>query len=140
MTGLRSPAVVALDLSKPRSLPQILVTDPATTLTTGDGKAYFLIPSELNGWLLLSAHAAVATVSSSGVVTVQLNNVTQAVDMLSTAITIDANERTSYTAATPPVINPANADVATGDVIRIDVDTAGTGAAGLIVQLHFEAA
>jgi hypothetical protein len=33
--------------------------------------------------------------------------------MLSTAITIDANEYTSYTAATAPVINATYDDVAT---------------------------
>lgn len=108
---------------------QILVTDPSgSALTTGDGKAYFMVPSKLNGWNLIRANAAVTTVSSSGTPTVQVHNVTDAVDMLSTRITIDANESTSHTAATPPVIDTTKDDVATGDLIRIDVDVAGTGA------------
>ena len=58
--------------------------------------------------------------------------------MLSTRITIDINESTSYTAATPSVVDPANDDVATGDVILIDVDVAGTGAKGGIAILEFQ--
>ena len=119
---------------------QILVTDPSgSALTTGDGKAYFMVPTKLNGWNLIRANAAVTTVSSSGTPTVQVHNVTDAVDMLSTRITIDANESTSYTAATPPVIDTTKDDVATGDLIRVDVDVAGTGAKGLIVVLSFQA-
>ena len=119
---------------------QILVTDPSgSALTTGDGKAYFMVPSKLNGWNLIRANAAVTTVSSSGTPTVQVHNVTDAVDMLSTRITIDANESTSHTAATPPVIDTTKDDVATGDLIRVDVDVAGTGAKGLIVSLSFQA-
>jgi hypothetical protein len=57
--------------------------------------------------------------------------------MLSTAITIDANETTSYTAAAPPVIDTAHDDVATGDLIAIDVSVAGTGTKGLGVVLSF---
>lgn len=60
------------------------------------------------------------------------------VDMLSTPITIDANEYDSKDAATQPVINTANDDLATGDVIRIDVDVAGTGTKGLNVSLSFQ--
>lgn len=119
---------------------QILVTDPSgSAITTGDGKAYFMVPTKLNGWNLIRANAAVTTVSSSGTPTVQVHNVTDAVDMLSTRITIDANESTSYTAATPPVIDTTKDDVATGDLIRVDVDVAGTGAKGLIVMLSFQA-
>jgi hypothetical protein len=57
--------------------------------------------------------------------------------MLSTRITIDANEKTSYTAATAPVINATYDDVATGDLLAIDIDGAGTGAKGLMVMLQF---
>ena len=57
--------------------------------------------------------------------------------MLSTEITIDVSEFTSYTAATPPVIDTGHDGVATGDILRIDVDVAGTGAKGLIVVLTF---
>ncbi len=116
---------------------QLKIIDDATALTTGDGKLIFLIPAYLNGLNLTVAHAAVSTVSSSGAPTIQIRNVTQAADMLTTKITIDANENTSYTAATAPVIDTANDDVATGDLIAVDCDVAGTGAKGLIVYLEF---
>lgn len=116
---------------------QIKVEADATVLTIGDGKLYFCIPSELNGMDLVDADAFVSTVSSSGTPTIQIHNLTDTVDMLSTRITIDASERTSYTAATAPVINAAADDVATGDILRIDVDVAGTGAKGLGVILVF---
>ena len=109
-----------------------------TVLTTGDGKMLWTVPSDLGGMNLVDADAAVHTVSSSGTPTVQIRNVTQTADMLSTRITIDANEKTSYTAATAPVIDTANDDVATGDEIAIDVDVAGTGAQGLDVILVFQ--
>lgn len=117
---------------------QIKVIDDATVLTTGDGKFHFFIPAELNGYNLVTAHAGVSTVSSSGTPTIQIANVTQAADMLSTRITIDANEKTSYTAATAPVIDTSNDDVATGDELRIDSDVAGTGAKGLAILLAFQ--
>lgn len=118
---------------------EVLVTDPnGSALTTGDGKAYITIPSELNGYNMVDADAAVTTASSSGTPTIQIHNVTDSQDMLSTSITIDANEKTSYTAATAPVINTSYDDVATGDILRVDVDTAGTGAKGLMVILSFQ--
>lgn len=46
----------------------------------------------------------------------------------------------SDAAATPGVVNPANDDLATGDLLRVDVDTAGTGAKGLVVSIEFEKA
>ena len=115
---------------------QVIADD--TALTVEDGKMYFTVPPLLNGMNLVDADAAVATVSTSGLPTIQIRNQTDSVDMLSTAITIDENEFASYTAATPPVIDTDKDDVATGDVLRIDVDLAGTGTLGLHVVLTFQ--
>lgn len=111
--------------------------DAATVVSTGNGKFIFAIPLPLNLYWLTTAEAFITTVSSSGAVNVMIRNVTDAVDMLSTAITIDSGDFTSYAAATPSVINYANAQVTTGDRIAIDVDGAGTGAKGLGVILGF---
>lgn len=117
----------------------ILVTDPAgSSLSTGDGKAYFPIPVALNGMNLVNVEGALTAVSTSGIPTIQVANVTDTVDMLSTKLTIDANELNSSTAATPVVIDGTNDDVATGDLLRIDCDVAGTGAKGLMVILTFQ--
>jgi hypothetical protein len=48
-------------------------------------------------------------------------------------ITIDANEKTSITAAAPPVI--AATAIAKDDEISFDIDVAGTGAKGLIATI-----
>lgn len=121
-----------------RSLMQFKIVDDSTLLVVGDGQLIFCIPSELNGYNLTGAQAYVTTVSSSGLPNVQVRNVTTGFDMLSTPITIDVSEFTSYTAATPPVIDLARDDVATGNRIAIDIDAAGTGTKGLGILLTFQ--
>ena len=116
----------------------IKLIDDATALAIGDGKFIFVVPAILNGWNLVGVEAHVTTVSSSGLPTYSIYNLTDSVDMLSTSITIDANEYTSATAATPPVINGATDDVATGDRIEINKDVAGTGEKGDEVLLIFQ--
>jgi len=116
----------------------IKAVEDLATVTVADGVFQFAIPEDLNGLKLISAEAYVSTVSSSGALTVQVRNITQAADMLSTAITIDQSEFTSYTAATPSVVNAGTSTVATGDMIAIDVDANGTGAKGLGVIVTFE--
>lgn len=119
---------------------EIKITNDLSTLNTGDGQFIFAIPSDLNGTNLVDAQAFVTTVATGGtLVTVQIRNVTDSVDMLSTRITIDASEFTSYTAATPRVIDTTKDDVVTGDLIAIDVDAVGntTRGKGLGVILRF---
>jgi len=106
--------------------------------TAGDGAEYFVVPEDLNGANIVSAHAHAFTPSTSGTPTIQLHHVTKAADILSTALTIDANEKDSKDAVTPAVINTANDDVATGDEIRIDIDVTGTGTLGCHLRLEFE--
>lgn len=106
-------------------------------LETGDGIAHMTIPIELNGMNLVSVGGHVYTVSSSGTPTFQIHNLTDAVDMLSTLITIDATEKDSSTAAAAAVINAANDDVATGDEIRLDCDVVGTGTKGMEIRMGF---
>lgn len=116
---------------------QIKLFDDATAATTGDGRFIFFVPPELDNLDLFDVYAYVTTVSSSGALTIQVRNVTDTVDMLSTAITIDQSEFSSLTAATPPVINNLYSRVSSGDRIALDVDGAGTGTTGLGVVLTF---
>ena len=111
----------------------VLVND-STALTSGDGKAYFpRIPSYLNGWNIIEVAANM--VAGTGAVTIQLYNLTQTADILSTTLTIDANEKDSKDAATPAVIDTSEDDLQTVDRIRIDIDGAGTGTTWLDVQI-----
>ena len=107
------------------------------TLTTGDSKMLFTIPIELTGMNLITVGAHVYTVSSSGLPTFQIHNLTLGQNMLSTEISIDVSEKDSSTTATPPVINTSYDHVATGDEIRLDCDTAGTGAKGMEIRMGF---
>jgi hypothetical protein len=108
-------------------------------LVLADGVFYWTIPEELDGFNLVTVGAHVYTASSSGAVTVMIHNKTDGNDMLSTAITIDANEIDSSTAATPAVINTSYDDVAEADEIRVDIDGIGTGSKGLEVRMGFRA-
>ena len=118
----------------------VKVIPDTDSITTGDGKMYLTIPAWITTWNLTDFDICVYTVSSSGTPTVMLHNLTDTQDMLSTAATVDANEYSSYTAATAPVINTSYDDVATGDRLRFDVDVSGTGAKGLEAHAQFRPA
>jgi len=107
-----------------------------TAMTTGDGKAYFRVPSTLNSFDIIGGSLALlGGASSSGTPTVQIARGRQAspssahsfVDVFSTAITVDVNEYDSKDATTAAEVNTSNDDLATGDLLRIDVDDIGTG-------------
>lgn len=140
--GFISPELVvrAIDAHPHNRVAVVGVFAPTETLATGDGRAYFPIPPELNNYNLIVPHAQVATAPTSSNISIQIHNVTDGVDMLSTPLTIDDGEKSSHTAATPPVVNGAADDVVTGDLLRVDVDAVGSGVAGvgLWVALRFE--
>jgi hypothetical protein len=116
-----------------------IVFDFTTDTATGDGKFYFHIPPALDGMNLVYVHAEVITAGTTGTTDIQIHNVDNALDMLSTKLTIDSGETGSDTAATAAVINTSNDHVNTNDVLRVDVDAVSTTAAqGLIVTLGFQ--
>jgi hypothetical protein len=107
--------------------------DSAVIVSTGDGKGHFQIEHDHDQSEMV--HVA-AFVSVAGAVTVQIRNVTGAYDFLTTPLTIDTGEKSSYFAATPAVID-ATKIVDMGDDIRIDVDAADGTAEGLCVTVQF---
>lgn len=115
-------------------------TPDGAAITTGDGKAYYRVPAEINGYNLVDVDMSVDTASSSGIPTFQLRRKRAGadVDMLSTSITVDATETDSSTAAVPRVINTTNDDVATADRIYFDCDVAGTGTKAPAFTLMFQ--
>jgi hypothetical protein len=115
------------------SLPFELVvaaSDETTALTTGTAKITFRMPKAVT---LTSVRASLTTAQASGnIFTVDINE--GGTSILSTKLTIDNTEKTSSTAATPPVIS----DTALSDdaEITIDIDQIGNGTAtGLKVIL-----
>lgn len=118
-----------------RKTVSIQVTDGATDVATGDGKAYLTIPEALNGMNLVRAQATVVTAGTTNATTVMIHNKTDAADMLSGAISIAS----AGTVGTVGTVNGATDDVATNDVLRIDVDSVSTTAPkGLMVVLEFQ--
>ena len=111
---------------------QIVLGDETTAITTGTAKYTFRMPYAMT----LAAgnagiRASLATASTSGLPTFDINE--GGASILTTTVTIDANETTSLTAATPVIIS----DTALADdaEITIDIDTAGTGAKGAKIWL-----
>lgn len=101
----------------------IPIGDETTAITTGTAKVTFRMPFAMT---VTAVRLSLTTASSSGLPTIDIND--GGVSILSTKLTCDANEKTSTTAATAAVIS----DTALADdaEITIDVDVAGTGAAG----------
>lgn len=112
----------------------------AETCETGDGKGYLHVPADLDGYNLVEAHAEHLNAGSGGSPTlVQIRNVTQAADMLTTRLQVDVGETGSDTAATEYAIDTTEDDVSENDLLRADVDQLPTTAPeGLIVTLGFQ--
>jgi hypothetical protein len=117
------------------------ITDHAytTDLAVADGRLYFRVPAECNGMNLVGCFARVLTAGVTGTTDIQIRNVTDAVDVLSTKMTVDSEEVDTATAATPAVIDATHDDMATGDLLAIDIDAVSTTAPkGLIIGLVFQ--
>lgn len=100
----------------------LAVTGDDVALTTGNGKLTFRMPYAMT---LTSVRANVKT-ASSGVIIVDINQ--NGSSILSTKLSIDANEKTSITAETPAVISTI--DLIDDAEITIDIDQIGISTAG----------
>lgn len=109
----------------------VACSDETTVLTAGTAKVTFRMPYAIT---VTDVRASLTTAQTTGsIFTVDIND--GGTTILSTKITIDNNEKTSTTAAIPPVISDtALADDAS---ITIDIDQVGaaTVAAGLKVTI-----
>jgi len=106
----------------------IAISDETTAHTTGLAKVTFRMPFAMT---LTSVRGSLTTASSSGIPTWDINE--SGTTVISTKLTIDANEKTSTTAAVAAVIS--DSALADDAEITIDIDTSGTGAAGGKVTL-----
>jgi hypothetical protein len=110
----------------------LALSDETTNITTGTAKITFRAPF---AWTLTKIpRASLSTASSSGTPTVDIN--VNGSSILSTKLTIDANETTSTTAATAAVLSSTT--VADDSEITLDIDVAGTGAKGLKVTIFYK--
>ncbi len=123
--GATSGAAVATPVVIP-----VACSDETTALTAGAAKVTFRMPLVLT---LTGVRASLTTAQASGaLLTVDVN--AGGASILSTKLTFDNTEKTTATAATPPVIS--SAALADDAEITIDIDQIGDGSAkGLKVYL-----
>ena len=118
---------------------QIVVFAPTVANATGDGKAYFHVPASMDGFILTGVHAEVITAGTTNTLDIQLHNVDNNLDMLSTLLTVDTGETGSDTAASAAAIDVDKDHINTNDVVRVDVDAVhSTPANGLLLTMTFE--
>ena len=101
----------------------IACSDETTALTTGTAKVTFRMPA---AGTLTGVKATVTTAPAGSDLIVDINEAGTSV--LSTKLSIDDGEKTSETAATPPVIS--DSALADDAEITIDIDQVGSGTAG----------
>lgn len=107
----------------------VAVSDETTALTTGTAKVTFRMPFAMT---VTAVRASLSTASSSGTPTFDINEEGTSI-LGANKLSIDANEKTSTTAATATTIS--DSALADDSEITIDIDTAGTGAKGAKVYI-----
>ena len=128
MNAIQTNMQVVLDaINEPVVIPLVLNTDVA--LTAGDGLLQIHIPAKMNGWTITGA--SLSRGGGTGTITVSLYNVTDSVDVFSSALTLSSG---NY--STTVTINTANDDTATGDRFRVDIDGAGTSSTYVTMNIH----
>lgn len=110
----------------------IALSDESTAITTGTAKLTMRAPFAMT--LTKTPRASLSTASTSGIPTVDINK--NSTSIFSTKLTIDANEKTSTTAATPAVLSTTS--IADDEELTFDIDVAGTGAKGLKITIYYE--
>ena len=120
---------------------QVAVGASGTALAVGDDQGNLVIPAWMGTgtWNLTAVHASVGTAGTTGASTIQIRNVSDSADMLSTKINIDSGQTGSDTSGTAAVIDTANDDVINFKRLAIDIDSVSTTPPNgvLIVTLEF---
>ena len=108
----------------------IAFTDETSDLTTGDDKATFHMPNYATTLLEVSVGVTAAPTGTAAIFDLEENGTT----VLSTLITIDAGEKTSEDAGTPPVIS--DSALAANALMTVNIDQIGSGVAGAGAKLY----
>jgi hypothetical protein len=121
----------------------VALADPtAAIVQVGDSQYYICIPRSVQIFRLVEAEASIAA-AASGDVEIMIRNGgisgTGTTDMLSTPITIDAGDCSSFFSGAPSVVDTGADEVDLGELVWVDVDADGGGdATGLNIMLRFE--
>lgn len=117
---------------------QTYILDYNTNCSVGDGVFYFRVPAKYDNCKLVDVAAACIIAGITGIMTIQIRNITTGHDLLSTLINIDSTKIDSEDSVIQPIINPLYATVSESDQLRIDIKTIHTTPAkGLIVDMSF---
>jgi hypothetical protein len=119
-----------VDGIKPLEAYPVAISDESTNLTTGAAKVTFRMPYAFT--LVGLPRASLTTASTSGNPTFDINVGGSSI-LGANKLSIDANERTSTTAATPTTV--ATSSIADDAEVTIDIDVAGNGAKGAKIYL-----
>lgn len=104
-------------------------SDETTDLTTGAAKMTYRMPF---AFTVTEVRASLTTAPVGSTLVADINET--GTSILSTKISIDVTEKTSTTAATPPVIS--DAALADDAEITIDIDQIGSGTAGAGIKVY----
>jgi len=107
----------------------IACSDETTDLTAADGVVEFQMPFAMT---VTAVKATVTTAPTGSTIEVDINEA--GTSILSTVISIDASEKTSSTAATPPVISDSS--LAEGAIITVDIDQVGLTIPGTGLKVY----
>lgn len=107
----------------------VACSDETTALTTGSAKVTFRMPY---AFTLSTVRASVTTAPTGANLVVDINQ--NGSSILSTKLSIDATEKTSTTAGTPPVISDTTLD--DDAEITIDIDQIGSTIAGTGLKVY----
>jgi hypothetical protein len=107
----------------------IAVTDETSVIAAGVAKIKFRMPY---AFTVTGVRSSLNDASTSGLVTLDVNEA--GTTILSTKLSIDANELISTTAATAHVVSDTT--IADFAEVSVDIDAAGTGAKGLKLYLY----
>lgn len=120
----------ALDDLDTRYRQQVAASDETTIISAATQVLTFRAEAAFN---LSEVRASLKAASNSGAVTITVKR--NGSTVFSTALTIDVNEKTSTTAATPAVLTSTPLAITDDDEFTVDIDGAGTGALGLKILL-----
>jgi hypothetical protein len=101
----------------------IACSDERSDLTTGNAKVTFRVAA---AFTVTGVKASVSTAPVGSTIIVDINK--EGTSILSTKLSIDASEKTSTTAAVPPVIS--DSALAADAEITVDIDQIGSSTAG----------
>jgi hypothetical protein len=109
----------------------VLLGDKTTALAVGESTVDFLFP--FAGELVAVYGGATTAQTSGSILTLDMRINT--VSVFSTLITVDNNERSSHTAATPPVLSAPSFEQ--GDRATFHITQVGTGGKGAWVDFVY---